>query len=43
MNNYKVYPRTDHEDPEEMWRHSSILSLTSAPDEGRGQRHASGK
>jgi len=33
VSNYKVYPTTDHEDPEEVWRQSSTLSLTSAPDE----------
>jgi hypothetical protein len=30
----KVYPRTGHEGPEEKYRYSSTLSLTSAPDVG---------
>jgi hypothetical protein len=30
----KVNPRTGHEGPEGEYRYSSILSLTSAPDEG---------
>ena len=36
----KVYPRTIHEDPEREWRYGCTLSLTSAPNGVRGQRHA---
>jgi hypothetical protein len=43
VNNYKVYPTTDHEDPEEVCRQRSTLFLTSGPDEGRGQSRAHGK
>jgi len=37
----KVHRRTGHENPEGVYRYSSILSLTSALDEEGGQRHAS--
>jgi hypothetical protein len=30
----KVHPKTDHEDPEEVYRYNSTLSLTSALDGG---------
>jgi hypothetical protein len=36
----KVHPRTGHEDPEEEYKYSPILSLTSALDGVGGQRHA---
>jgi len=36
----KVHPRKGHEGPEGEYRYSSALSLTSALDGVRGQRHA---
>ena len=36
----KFYLRTGHEGPQEEWKYSSSLSLTSALDGVSGQRHA---
>jgi hypothetical protein len=37
----KVHLRTGHEGPERDWRYGCTLSLTSAPNGVRGQRHTS--
>ena len=37
----KLHPKTDHEGPEEEYRYSSTLSLTSALDGVGGECHAS--